>query len=537
MAVVCALTLAASAGAAPKKTKRYIAKAPPPQSDMELGFTQVSREQFLAKYKHVGILALQLPPELEDRPEAAREIEATVAKYLALAGMDVVPSQSYRAAYDTINREVGGIYDPRTGEPKAKLATEVADRARAEFQAREHLDGFVSLRVSVVSANFFAACIRWDGVCDASDGGEVNDTDDSHRIGTMSGSVPALSLHLQIFQAPGRMEYSKYAGIQPMAYVRVFEPGMRTEFPAVAPEELLKDPARFDRAARVATLPLVHTPQEIALNIYKPEYDALKMKPSSLPPLPVARAKKAEPALRQSRDRILQSVHRVALSPIYSDTFKLPEATQKRMLDAVRQELAPLHWEVVDAPDAYAQLVTRMLGVNLFDPYTGRRNEEAISVARQAVSRSIGGKPEPDAILWLSVVGTVATHRKGNAEWDGVTQDALTLGPVVKRRELFTFNPPPNVGGGDIWAVSFQAHLANRDDSLLYRSRGGLELAQRILKPDVVGYRPASVDREDLRASEMFQHPERETMAVHIALRELVLTPEALAAEVGGPAR
>ncbi|HKU91184.1 MAG TPA: hypothetical protein VJP84_15430 [Steroidobacteraceae bacterium] len=447
---------------------------------MELGFTQVSREQFLAKYKHVGILALQLPPELEDRPEAAREIEATVAKYLALAGMDVVPSQSYRAAYDTINREVGGIYDPRTGEPKAKLATEVADRARAEFQAREHLDGFVSLRVSVVSANFFAACIRWDGVCDASDGGEVNDTDDSHRIGTMSGSVPALSLHLQIFQAPGRMEYSKYAGIQPMAYVRVFEP---------------------------------------------------------LPPLPVARAKKAEPALRQSRDRILQSVHRVALSPIYSDTFKLPEATQKRMLDAVRQELAPLHWEVVDAPDAYAQLVTRMLGVNLFDPYTGRRNEEAISVARQAVSRSIGGKPEPDAILWLSVVGTVATHRKGNAEWDGVTQDALTLGPVVKRRELFTFNPPPNVGGGDIWAVSFQAHLANRDDSLLYRSRGGLELAQRILKPDVVGYRPASVDREDLRASEMFQHPERETMAVHIALRELVLTPEALAAEVGGPAR
>lgn len=537
VSVVAALAVALTAAAAPKKTKRFVPKDPPVQSEMELGFSQITRDQFLANYKRLGILSLQLPPQMADRADAAQALEAAVARYLVLAGMEVVPSRGYAAAYDRINRELGGIYNPKTGEANPKVAAAVVERARAEFLAAEHLDGFVDLRVSVVSAGFFAACILWDGVCDDSDGGDANDTADSHRIGTMSGSVPAISLRLQVYRVPGRVEFRKDAGIQPVAYVRVFEPGMRTEFPAVAPEDLLKDPVRFDRAARVATLPLIHAPQEIAHNNYKAEFDATKIKASSLPPLPVARARTEEPALRQPRAKILQSVHRIALSPIYSGSQEMSEATRQRMLDTVRHELAPLKWEIVDAPDAYSSLLAHMLEMNLFDPYTGRKNEQGITAARRAVFESLPGKPVPDAMLWVSVVNSVARHRKGSAEWDGVSQDALTLGPVVKRRELFTFNPPPNVGGGDLWAVSFEAYLADAEDTPLYRSRGGIELSQRILKPGTTGYHPGIADIEDRPPSEMFQHPERESMGIHIALRELVLAPEALAAESATPDR
>jgi len=535
VATFACLGLVMTASADTHKTKRYVSKPPPIQSDLELGFRNISRDQFLTTFKRVGMLPVQLPPMLGDRPDATRAIEDAIAKSLKLARFDVVPSQAYAAAFDRINHELGGMYDPKTGVLNRKVANVVAERARKEFIDAEKLDGLVSLRVMDVSASFRGGCITWHGVCDASDGGDVNDTQDSHRVGGMSGDVPALSLVLEVARSTGQVEYQKYAGIQPLAYVRVFEPGMKTTFLSPPVEDLLKDSARFERAAQVATLPFVHTAKDISEFNYKPEYDATKIKQSSLPPLPVARQPEDASPLLQPRETILQTVHRVALTRVYSGDIKVPDATQRQILDQVRRELAPLNWEIVDAPNTYGQLVSHMLEVSLFDPYTGRRNEQGLTDARRAVARSLGIKPVPDAILWVSVVNRSAMHREGDVVWDGVSQDAITLGPVTKHRIFFSLEPLRNVGQGSIQALSVQTYLADANDTPLYKSRGGIEVAQRIVQPRGNYYQSQVVEPIDLGPTDLFQHPERATTAVHIALRELVLTPEALAAELHPP--
>jgi len=127
--------------------------------------------------------------------------------------------------------------------------------------------------------------------------------------------VPALSLLIQIVNTRDRVLYGRRGGIQPAAY-HDWVKGSNAPFQTVKYEDLLKDNQRIERAARVATLPLVHTPKEISLGDANPEINAKQIDISTLPALPPGKLYKDESPLLVPRDEILQKVHRVALSPV-----------------------------------------------------------------------------------------------------------------------------------------------------------------------------------------------------------------------------
>jgi hypothetical protein len=251
---------------------------------------------------------------------------------------------------------------------------------------------------------------------------------------------------------------------------------------------------------------------------------------STLPALPAGRIFKTDSPLLVPRERILQSVHRVALSPVDPDRFSPPVDVQKRLVDDIKQELAPLNWEIVDAPRARELLVTELLKTQLFDPLTGKRDEAKASGVRKSVFTALGITPTPDAILWVSLAKTTAIHRWGDVEWDGASQSGLTLGPVVSK--LFGGSAQPGAGSGGIAALSLSVYLADAADTPLYRSRGGLQLLQKLNYTPPAYYQVGRSDPVDLAPSELFQDPSREPRAVHFALRDLVMAPEALELEL-----
>jgi hypothetical protein len=225
-------------------------------------------------------------------------------------------------------------------------------------------------------------------------------------------------------------------------------------------------------------------------------------------------------------------VKRVALSPIYPGPFKVPADVQKRLTDLIREELAPLGWEIIESPQAREVLLAKMLESQLFDPLTGKRDEARATEIRKSVFRNLGTAQPPDAILWLSLVRSPAMQKMGDVAWDGVEQNAFTRGPVVHK--FWSGTAVVGAGTSSISASSINMYMTDADDTVLYQSRGGLELLQSIKVTTNYGYNQTKSDSDtvDLAENELFRDPAREKPAVHAALRDLVLTPEALQDEL-----
>lgn len=498
--------------------------APPPSgtSDMALGFAQISRDRFFATYRRIGILPVELPKQLSGRDDARQAFELTLIRYLKAANIEAVPSAGYQAIFDRLNHEAGGSYDSLTGKMRPQVASSVVQKARQEFLESNHLDGFVLPRVVEGSGLMSGRGVFWDDVKDFSAGRERKREDSWWPVG-LRGNLPVLTLHLQVFRSPDRINFARYGGIQPLSYAREFDREWAT-FVAPPVEELLKDQARIERAVRVATNGLSPRPIDMTNDVNWPGA-------ANLPPLPEPEDPGPKSPFHVPRERILNSVHRVVLTPVFEGDLKVPEAVRQRILANVRAELEPLHWEIVDAPGAHEALLRQLMQVQIFDPYTGKRDEAAISAASKAAIDSLGLIPAPDAVLWMSVVRTAAMQRLGDAVWDGADQNALTMAPVKKIGKLaahFRFSMYSAPGWSTIPATSLQLRLADSSDSLLYMSRGGIQLLERIMSNTVRG------EPEPLKDSELFQDAMRDRQAVHLALRDLVLTPEALAAELRG---
>ena len=540
LAMLCGVLLVYSPAPSADTKKKSTATAVelpkyPLPIERDFGFFGNTRAEMLGSIKRVGVISPWLPYWMDDRDDAKQAVQEAVIKYLRLAGMDVVGPETFNAAYDRFNKQMGGVYDPKTGEPRAEVSKAVYQNARREFVSKEKLDGYVVVRVQRRAAQYRDFFVQWDGVRETSHGklppnGFVEFWGNSDYRGTM----PALSLTVQIANSQDRIVFGRMGGIQTTSYFD-FQKGEGYQFMDVATKDLLLDVTRIDRAAKVATLPLVHTPREIWLGFKDPELNAEVIDLKTLPPLPPPAPPNGPSPLLVARDQILSSVHRVALSPINTGEFQVPEDVQKRLLDLIRQELAPLNWEIVDSPQAREVLHAKFMEGDLFDPLTGKRDEERATTIRKSVFPLLGAGTPPDAVMWIALAPASAMHQQGDAEWDGVSQSGFTLGPVVKK--LFGGSANALAGTGSVKAISLSVYLADRNDTALYKAKGGLQLAQKLkFTPAAYGsYAPNETDPIDLSPGELFQDPSREQPAVHAALRDLVLTPEALALELNPP--
>jgi hypothetical protein len=504
------------ASAAPEK------KPPPIPTDKELGFFTGTRDEMLNGVKRVGVMTPWMPYGLNDREDVKKALQALVADYLKKAGMDVVPPESFQASYDRLNREIGGIYDPKTGAIKEEQQRAVYTSARREFVEDQKLEGYVITRIIPARSNFSSPYAFWDRVRERSTGrvaanalSEFLLTDNTH-----TGTLPAYSLTIQIANAQDQIVFGRIAGVQLSAYYDVQKAKTGNGFLQVPAADLFTDQVRLERAVRVATLPLVMSGTEIVAKSKDPMVDAMLIDMDDLPQPPVGVERTQASPLQAPREEILGSVRRVALGPMGLAGFAMDPETQGRYLELIRAQVQKLGWEVVTAPNAREVFEQELKATEqLYDPYTGVRDDAKVVAARKAVFSGLGVEPAVDAIIWPSLQKTVAPHEFGDAQWDGVSQSGITLGPVKKA--LWSGSGVVGAGSGSLSAVTLLVRIANAEDKVLYDGRGGVQLLEQLK-----GSRA-----ETLAAQELFKDTTREEIAVRAALRQLVMSPEEIAAE------
>src|SRR5262245_48374709 len=103
------------------------------ESDRDLGFFTATRAETLALVKRVGVLPVIPPPGYEDRDDVKALLTKSVMEHLQQAGLEVVGPEAYQASYDRLNKQLGGMYDPDSGERKQEKYSAVVQNALREF--------------------------------------------------------------------------------------------------------------------------------------------------------------------------------------------------------------------------------------------------------------------------------------------------------------------------------------------------------------------------------------------------------------------
>ncbi|MFM2287187.1 MAG: hypothetical protein RL684_330 [Pseudomonadota bacterium] len=512
-------------GAAIVRTAGASEAAPPVvPSDKSLGFQVFDRDETLAHAKRVGLMPTLLPAELQGDAAAEALVDATLTTWLEKAGITVVPTNAYQAIYDRLNHQVGGIYSPKSGEYRRAEASAVLDNAQREFIESQHLTALAYARVVTSKASFDERNMaRWDGATDESRGlkpatwlagilGATNTT----------GTLPAYSLLFGFTTIDGKVLYVRKGGIQLVSY-HDFGKAQGSSFLVVPVKDRLRDAARIERAVRIVTQPLLYSGAQISSGARDPAINTELIDIGSAPlPPPGTGALDEESPFEVPREQIVASVHRVALAGLNVGKFQPGDEARERYASLVTKELSALGWEVVAAPKAIEQFMASVEAAGgLFDPYTGKVDEQRLAGIRKELFTSLKLEPAPDAILWPALQRRMAMHSGGNARWDGASQNAVSLGPIERG---FLGEKSAGINGeGAVAAVSFAATLRGADDRLLYNGRGGIQVTSQ-LKP---GHDPV-----DLAPAELFRDAARDSAAVHVALRALAMDPAALDHEV-----
>jgi len=507
-----------------------------PPTNAELGFVDGGRTEVLERCKRLGIQPMVRPTFPGTDPEAAVRIQSIAASFLREAGFEVVPDASYVAAYDKFNHAIGGIYNPGTGAPRPGALSGVTQNALREFFDHDQLDCVATLQVFESKLNVVGRLVLWNGATERVNGQlPAGVSDFVFGAGDMRGTLPGISVQLQILDRANKALFTHSGGIQLAAYHDPHRGSGTATFLNVPLSKLLQDDKRIERALRYATVPLRFTTDEIAAGANDPSIATSLVKLEDLPPVPAGVVAGEETALKVPRDQILANVHRVVLGPLFPAEFKVSPEMAARYRAQVHEELKRLDWEVIDADDLNiiaAESFQRIGGY--YDPLTGVQDPAKVAEMMRLIFRGLALTPAPDALLTIALAKTWAPHKFGVAEWYGAEQDAQSLGPVNRGPKLFGGSTDPNAGEGSLTASAVRVVLRDSTNATLYDGVGGVELLQQLsVTPTRTDFRTTTYPQKltDRAPQELFQDQTREQHAIHFALRELVLTPAEIAAE------
>jgi hypothetical protein len=510
------------------------AAPPAPPSNEALGFSGASRDETLVQCKRVGLIPVAKPALSGVDAEASTRIEVAATDALQAAGLEVIGPDSYTKAYDRFNKAIGGVFDPMTGAARKDAFSNVYQNAAREFFTQERLGCIVMVRAIIVRSNTSNNFASWDGAMEYIDG-QANAALTRFMFGNNGlGALGAVSLSLQLYNREGKLLFSRNGGVQLAMYMDRQHGAQNSDFLRVPRAKLLQDDKRIERALTYATVPLRYSAEQIAAGDKNPAINTFAIAPSSLPQPPPGSAAKEESPLLVPREQILSSIHTVVLGPLLTNGFAPPAEVAARYRSLVHERLAKLGWEVVDSDQlntAFAAAVKQVGG--LYDPLTGKVDPDRLRSLTQAAIKALSLAAPPDGIAIVALVKTSAIQKYGNVDWDGTQQSALTLGPAINRTTLFGGTENGTAGEGGIYALSLQIVLRDTSGTVLYEARGGIQLLQQLsIKAARSGLTTNFLqDYTTLAPSELFNGPDRDVHAVDVAMHELVMSPEDIAAE------
>jgi hypothetical protein len=185
------------------------------------------------------------PLDLSGQPGAEavqRRYEQELTTVLTAAGFRVTPSSAYASALDAAAREIGGMYDPLTGELIAAKQESAKELARRRLRNEGAVDAVLTAAFEVVPASYdVKGEAAWDGIAQS-----VFATPAGWNGKAYSGVQPALSLAVKLADLSGKHLYAGRGGIGLVAWYLNgdFEPRPR--------DQMLLDEGTSARAVRLA---------------------------------------------------------------------------------------------------------------------------------------------------------------------------------------------------------------------------------------------------------------------------------------------
>jgi hypothetical protein len=520
LALFMCLSLLPSLASAATKAKKHVQKLEIP-SDKSLGFLLASRDETIGNVKRIGIMPIILPEQFESRAELKASIEMAIAKKLTDAGYEVVTHEAYSLAYDNLNKKLGGIYDPDTGEYKAEQDQAIKSAARRDFIDKEHLNALLVATVRLEKASFYGSDAYLDGAVECSLGKMPPNAVAEFFLGnpSLSGTLSGYSLLVQLTNTQSKVVYGRFGGIQLANYYDPASTRGVSGFLLVPVDQSLRDNQRIERGVAIATLPLVKTPEEIARNVRNKNLNPELIKADDLPSPPQGFARKTESPLLVPRDNILASTKKIIIFPVSSKKIVATAEVKERFLALIEKELVSPTWEVVRGPDIFEAMDKEIENTKgLYNPLTGKYDEDRVVAIRKHALASLK-LDSSTAVLYPTIIRSSASYKGENAHWHGVSQNIYTLEPFKKRG---LFDSPSGNAEGSVASSTLITQLRDSEDKILYQGVGGIELIEQL----------KGGKASELAPAELFNKTEREQSAVHVALRSLLKTEAAIDTEL-----
>lgn len=450
---------------------------------------RVSREIIVQHVKTIGVMPLILPNIVPDPDDVATRYETAVVTSLRAAGFSVVPPSAMREIRERVEKTIGGLYDPMTGELIADKVKACKNYTDSEYQANYRVDATLYMSVVVRHALGRVMTAAWDGVTDSSTGRNAA----LSLLSGGGGTVPVLSFRVVLEDVKGDELYSNLGGLQVLGYVRIGQMSVLT-LQHIDPRYIMSDPARDARARAIALGPL--------LGVSDP---AATAKIAFAPP---AADSTELPALRVTRKELLSRYGKVAVAPLALPGMSKRVEVQERYHRAIEKKLGLLGFTVL-ASDAYGELweSERTAGGGFFDPFTGRQDDSRLQAARARVFAQVQERYGISAIVYPAIVTRTAQFLGTSAWWDGA-EDRVNPGQNL----IDLLLDPDNSYEGEMGALSLEVTIADAAGGTLFAGTGGIQVAMRVWRGKL----------EPVPEAELFSNPTKDARAVEIAFAPLV---------------
>jgi hypothetical protein len=211
---------------------------------------KITQDQFYKGIKTIVLTPLQIPEGIGDQVSLNAHLESCVEAELKKAKFDVVPSRVYKDIWDGRIKEVGGYFNPRTGEVDKQKYESIVEYTRKELRSRCNADALLYQAICIVQVEFFGNVARWHGTSEMiEEPGKKSET---------QGSTRALSFCVWIEDIHGVEGYVNFGGIQLLSKLKATGSLFKNkEFVNVPEDEILNNQERNEAAVKIALSPLI----------------------------------------------------------------------------------------------------------------------------------------------------------------------------------------------------------------------------------------------------------------------------------------
>jgi hypothetical protein len=468
-------------------------------------------ETVRGQVKSVAVMPLRMPGDVPNPAQVQQRIEQAIAARLEGAGIAVIPAAVMRELQDKVRGALGGYYDARTGNVDEKRAEAFESHTRSEFRRLHPADAWLYPVIEMRRAFANGGYASWDGVQESSVGADTA-ASGALKAPQVTGSLPALSLHVVLFTPDGKALYSQYGALQLLEYFdeanfakTMFGVQERLEFIPVDRDSIVADPAREQRAIALALDPLLldEASREAAKAGNKEAWKDID---------PVAQGHRPPQPAAVDRAAFLAKYPRVALAAPELPDIPNRAAARERYAAAIEAGLVRAGFVVVPAAE-YASVwdpIYEAAG-GFYDAMTGELLVDKRKAAIREAFARFGADAPIDAVFLPEIVAREANIHHGKARWDGTTVElaASKGGALFDKSRAF---------GGSVPATSLELRAVDAEVNEVFLGRGAIELLVRFKKGGMM----SSGGFDEIPSSDWLADPAQDARAVERALGALV---------------